>query len=112
MAIKIGLLERVNLEVATLVYQQLKVANLSYINLGVGTLTYIDPKFTSVYLDPASGNQIIREIAQSCSLFQWEDVLVRDVPMKDELVRGITLIQSNQLIRPRWEIRLRHYWAG
>ena len=57
-------------------------------------------------------DQIIREIAQSCSLFQWEHVLVRDVPVKDELIRGITLIQSNQLIRPRWEIRLRHYWIG
>jgi len=63
MAIKIGLLERVNLEVAALVYQQLEVANLAYVKLEVGTLTYSDPEMTNVFLDPDTKNRILHDLA-------------------------------------------------
>ena len=63
MAIKIGSLERVNLEVAALVYQQLEVANLAYVKLEVGTLSRLNPEFTNVYLDPDSKNKVLHEIA-------------------------------------------------
>jgi len=63
MAIKIGSLKRINLEVASLIYQKLEVANLAYAKPEVGTLTYLDPEFSDVYLDPDTKNKVTHEIS-------------------------------------------------